>query len=173
MAVQEKEFLQLLHQQEGRLFRIAWAMLNNEADAFDVLQETVEAAWRHRWQLHGGSAAFPAWIKRILINRSLNLLKKRQREVLVDPIDQVNWLQSAPTNIDVESMVLWDSLHQLRLEYRQVLVMRYLADLTFPQIARVLKVPLSTVKTWHIRALESIREHMQTETHENSKVVLR
>ena len=41
----EKEFLKLLHNEEGRLLRIAWAMLGQESDAWDVLQEAVEQAW--------------------------------------------------------------------------------------------------------------------------------
>ena len=56
--LQEQDFIELLQKEEGKLLRIAWAMLGQESDAWDVLQEAVEQAWRHRRQLQGGPAAF-------------------------------------------------------------------------------------------------------------------
>ncbi len=60
----EDEFLRLLKKEEGKLFRIALAVLGNEEDAWDSMQQTVEKAWTKRSTLKGGAAAFPAWIKR-------------------------------------------------------------------------------------------------------------
>ncbi len=47
----EQQFLELLHQEEGKLFYIAWGILGQESDAWDVLQQSVEKAWRNRNKL--------------------------------------------------------------------------------------------------------------------------
>ena len=44
-CLDEKTFLELLHKCEGRLFRVGWAILGQESDAWDALQETVDQAW--------------------------------------------------------------------------------------------------------------------------------
>lgn len=61
------EFLRLLQEQEGRLYRIAMAITGSDADAWDALQGAVEGAVRSLPELQGGADAFPSWIRRIVV----------------------------------------------------------------------------------------------------------
>ena len=126
----EKEFLKLLHNEEGRLLRIAWAMLGQESDAWDVLREAVEQAWRHRRELKGGASAFPSWIRRIVVNRALNMLRNKKRLILLEPEMLSNHEPAASPEADVEAQLIWDEVAELDQRQRQIIILRYLADLT-------------------------------------------
>lgn len=81
----DREFEHLVRSQVGRLFRIAWGILGQESDAWDALQEATLAAYKSRQQLQGGAEAFPAWFRRALINRCLNMLRARRNVLPTEP----------------------------------------------------------------------------------------
>lgn len=64
----QEEFLHLLQEHEGRLYRIALAITGRDADAWDALQDAVESAVRSLPELQGGAQAFPGWMRRIVVN---------------------------------------------------------------------------------------------------------
>lgn len=142
----EDEFLRLLKIEEGRLYRIALAILANEQDAWDSLQQTAEKAWKNRDSLQGGATAFPAWIKKILVRQSLNLLRSRQRQIPTDP-QKMNAILGLPMTNQPDAGVIWDLVLELGPEHRKVVALRYLGDLSLPDIAAELGVPLGTVKS--------------------------
>ena len=162
--MQETDFMQLMQANQGRLFRIAWAIVGREEDAHDILQETAERGWRCRMQLQGGAQAFPAWIKRIAVNRSINWLKKHRRELLVDPTSGGAWLNYSPVVVASDTLDLWDALRQLPFEQRQTLVLKCLADQTLPEIARALGTPLGTIKSRYARGLSAMRELLSSDS---------
>ncbi len=159
--MQENEFIQLLQKEEGKLLRIAWAILGQESDAWDALQEAVEQAWRHRGNLKGGSASFPHWIRQILINRAINHLHYKKRLVLMEtnmiPEDK---LFPSPEE-DIVSQDVWETIYSLDENHRKVVVLRYLADLSLQEISVELEVPLSTVKSRLYRALDRLRNNLE------------
>jgi len=150
----EQQFLELLHQEEGKLFYIAWGILGQESDAWDVLQQSVEKAWRNRNKLKGGSSAFPAWIRRILVNQSLDTLRSSKRTIPVEPSDLVEMLSG---EVVPEGPAIWEMVALLDQEHRQVVFMRYLGDLALKDIAAELQIPLGTVKSRLNRALKRLK----------------
>jgi RNA polymerase sigma-70 factor (ECF subfamily) len=155
----EREFVDLLQREEGKLLRIAWAMLGQESDAWDVLQGAIEQAWRHRRQLQGGPAAFPGWIRRIVVNRAIDQLRSRKRLILLDPAALPEGEPTLPVpEADLEARALWEELKVLEPGQRQVLVLRYLADLSLQEIADEVGIPLGTVKSRLYRALAHLRK---------------
>lgn len=125
----DREFEHLVRSQAGRLFRIAWGILGQESDTWDALQEATLTAYKSRQQLQGGADAFPAWFRRVLINRCLNMLRARRKVQQVD------------------RLVVWEALSSLESDQRQVVMLRYLADLSTEQVAEALQIPAGTVKS--------------------------
>ncbi len=166
----EDEFLKLLKKEEGKLFRIALAILGNEQDAWDSMQQTVEKAWTKRSTLRGGPAAFPSWIKKILVNESLNLLKTRKRATPMDPQEMLAILD-IHENDETDISQVWDVVLELGPEHRKVIVLRYLGDLSLNQIAAELGISLGTVKsrlhTAHTRMREKLQDNnLKGENHD-------
>ncbi len=154
----EQEFLELLHQEEGKLFYIAWGILGQESDAWDVLQLTAEKAWRNRNKLKGGSSAFPAWIRRILVNQSLDSLRSNKRTI---PIEPSNLLAMLPDEVEPKERAIWEVVALLDQEHRQVLFMRYLGDLALKDIAVELQIPIGTIKSRLNRVLKRLKEKLE------------
>ena len=157
----EQEFLELLHKEEGKLFCIAWGILGQESDAWDALQQTVEKAWRNRKKLKCGNVAFPAWIRRILINQSLNSLRCNKRTIPVEPSDLIEMVPGE--KIDPEVSTIWEVVKSLDKEHRQIVVLRYLGDLALKDIAQELGIPLGTVKSRLNRALKRLKEILEAD----------
>lgn len=152
----EKQFLEILHREQNQLYGIALSIMKSEADAWDVLQWTVEQAWKKRATLRGGAAAFPAWIKRILVNRCLNLLKARQYVVVVEPHVLNTFQRDNPREQD--AWMIWHLVDSLDEDHRQVVVLRYLGDLSLNEISSELGIPPGTVKSRLHIALQRLKQ---------------
>lgn len=158
----EDEFLRLLKTEEGKLYRIALAILGNEHDAWDSLQQTAEKAWFKRSSLNGGLPAFPAWIKKILINQSLNILRTRNRQIPTDPQEMAGMLDlpfKNDTQGDID--IIWDLVLELGPEHRTVIALRYLGYLSLQEIASQLGISPGTVKSRLYTAHTRLRQKLQ------------
>lgn len=150
----EDEFFNLLRPEQGKLYRTAWAILGNEADARDALQEAVIRAYRAFGQLKGGAAAFPSWIRRILVNQCSLILRKRSRVI---PVERPEELVPEATDTIPEGSDVWEAVSRLPDHYRSVVVLRFLQDLPLEEIAAALNIPLGTVKSRLHAALKQLR----------------
>ena len=161
----QERFLSLLIQQEGRLYRIALAITGRDADAWDALQDAVEAALCNLHDLRGGEEAFPGWMKRIVVNRSINLLRSRRRNVPVDPSGALEPALDPlpPPQESVAAREIWGLVEALDPGQREVVALRYLGDLSLEEIALRLELPLGTVKSRLHRALARLREQVGDE----------
>lgn len=165
----ESTFIELLRQCEGRLFRIGWAILGQESDAWDAVQETVERAWRYRKDLKGGSNSFVSWIHRIHINCCIKQIHNKKRVV---SMDLENLPEPEPTSSveeDIEMRAVWDIVKSLDTPHRQVIALRFLGDMSLQELADGLNIPLGTVKSRLNRALSKLREHF--DEHEERRVI--
>lgn len=165
----DKRFLELLHKEEGKLFRIALAILGSEADAWDALQQAVEQAWRKRSTLRGSAAVFPAWIKKITVNCSINLLHARERVIPVDPCFFTPAAAGQDHASAVDTAMIWQLVAELGPEFRKVIALRYLGGLSLEEVAQALKIPVGTVKsrlnTAHKRLKDLLDDEVKGEVH--------
>ena len=74
----------LMRRHNGRLFRVARAILKDDAAAEDALQDAYIQAFRRSAQFRG-DAELTTWLTRIVINQALMVLRKRKREPIVVP----------------------------------------------------------------------------------------
>lgn len=155
----EQEFFALLQPEQGKLYRTAWAILGNEADARDALQEAVIRAYRAFRQLRGGPAAFPAWMRRILVNQATQILRRRAKVIPVERPEDLS-PESVVDGIPEESQV-WDAVRRLDERYRAVVVLRFLNDMSLEDIAQALDIPVGTVKSRLHVAMKRLREMLQ------------
>src|SRR5690349_15080496 len=63
------------------MYNVGYRITGNEADAEDVLQEAFISAFKNL-ESYRGDASFGSWIKKIVINKAINLLKKRKLELM-------------------------------------------------------------------------------------------
>lgn len=166
----EDRFFALFKPEAGRLYRTAWAILGNEADAGDAVQETTIRAYRAFDQLKGGAVAFPAWIRRILVNTCTQIIRKRTRVIPVERPEDLSDERATDMELSMEGDV-WDAVRDLDERYRAVVVLRFLNDMQLEDIATALDIPLGTVKSRLHTALKMLRAKLQADNGERRGAV--
>jgi RNA polymerase sigma-70 factor (ECF subfamily) len=130
------------------VYRLSFAILGNEADARDAMQDTLVAAWR---QLRGlrDAERFDAWLQRIVVNAARQLIRTKQRrrtrEIPASTVESITAMP-APANRD-DAAILDAALAVLPVETRSILVLHHLDGLGLAELAEILRVPQGTVKS--------------------------
>lgn len=148
--MKKKEFSEKVSTYKYQLYVVAFAVLKNEADAQDAVCSAILKAWEHLDQLKD-TRKFKAWLIAITKNEALQL-KRRRLELPGD--DKVEMLLN-PVHDSYNE--LWDVVQDLKEEYRLVIVLFYYNDLSVREIAKVLNIPVGTVKSRLNRGRELIR----------------
>lgn len=120
----------------------------------DLMQETYMKAINYLEHYRIGTN-FNAWISRIARNTALNLLKKRNREDVVDPTEGI-FLNQGFT----ENRMLDFALDLLTDLEREIVVYRIVLNYTFKQISKILNIPLGTVFWNYQKAISKIKKEL-------------
>lgn len=172
-------FETLMRRHNGRLFRVARAMLKDDAEAEDALQEAYLEAYRHIGK-YRGDAQLATWLTRIVINQALMHLRKQKRDRVVVPIaepqrrtddaariasaslgDVVDEKSESPPSATLRAeirQILERKIDELPVAFRTVFVMREVEDMTVQETAECLSIPDATVRTRLFRARALLRE---------------
>jgi len=162
----------MMRRYNGRLFRVARAILKDDAAAEDVLQDAYLDAYKHMSDYRGG-AALGTWLTRIVINHALMRLRKERRHSVVVPFG--NWESDdshaeeavkderaespAGATLRAEIRALIErGIDRLPIAFRTVFVMREIEDMTVEETAACLHLPPATVRTRLFRARALLRE---------------
>jgi RNA polymerase sigma factor (sigma-70 family) len=150
------------------MYNTALRIVNNTADAEDILQESFSDAFRSL-ESFKHNATFGAWLKRIVINKSINKVKRERKkwvEVDMGHIDSFA-IYEEPEIDESEFVYRVDSIKKgiqlLPDGYRTVLSLHLLENYKHEEIAEMLGISHATVRTQYIRAkkklLDIIREN--------------
>jgi RNA polymerase sigma-70 factor (ECF subfamily) len=168
---------QLVLHHQRRAFNVAYRMLGDYDEALDVTQETFVQAHRALGRFRG-EARFGNWLLTIAVNQCRNRLKQWKRRArsrhdsLSEPIggEGSDLLRELPDpgatafealeGRQLEELVREEMQH-VDEEYRIVLVLRELQDVAYEEIARMLGVPVGTVKSRLHRGRAELRERLR------------
>ena len=158
----DEAFAPLLERYKGKVFRLAFSILRNETHAEDATQDVLVKIWNGLPAYHRG-ASLSTWIYTITRNTCLTELKRRDRHPSVslqEPDMELasGWipaLQSADPEPGLEMDVAF-LLAKLPENYRQVIILFYLEQKAYEEVALMLGIPLGTVKTLRFRAKKEL-----------------
>lgn len=155
---------------ERHIYGLTLRMLGHSEDARDATQETFISAYTNLKHFRG-DAKFSSWIYRIALNVCHSRLRRRSRrgDVSLDEQFEAVGFEPASPQASIEEQMLGDqvSIHVRRAlgaipaEMRQVIVMKEYQDLKFHEIAEILDIPLSTVKTRMYTGLKELRKRLE------------
>ena len=137
---------------ERLLYSISWSLLSNNDDCADAVQETLAKAWQSRDSLKNPKA-FRPWMTRIMVNTCNDMLRSRKRQRWV-PLEEDMAVVQPPEASDFD---MGAALGRLSPDHRAVVVLHYLEGYKVREIADMLGIPSSTVKT----RLMLARVHLQ------------
>jgi len=171
-------FEQLMRHHNTALFRAARAIVRDDADAEDVVQEGYLSAYRHLAQFRA-DARLSTWLTRIVINHALGRLRARRRDNVVallddrppggaEPMEQA--MDEDPhASPEASAMraelrrLLEKKIDALPLAFRAAFILREVEEMTIDEAAECLGVPAATVRTRVFRARALLRESLAEE----------
>lgn len=146
------------------MFNICYRITNDRDDAEDVLQESFVSAFKNL-SSYNGTASFGAWLKRIVINKSLNFIKKNTVEVV--PIEDHDRYEIADTEQEYEFLHSVEDVKKaielLPDGYRLVFSLYLLEGYDHREIAEILDITESTSKSQYNRSKKKLREILNKE----------
>ena len=161
---EREAFRHLVERYQDVLYGTAVLMTGDRALAEEYVQEALLAAWRG---IHGFRIGHPVkpWLVRILVNA---IVSQRRRPVVATvPLEDHSQADSEPEPAEAAEAQLnreeiRQALEGLNPDQRQVVVLRFFADLTVPQLAEAIGVREGTVKSRLHRALGQLRDQLAT-----------
>lgn len=147
------------------MYNIAYRMVGHVGEAEDILQETFIEAFTNIKRFRAESS-FGAWIKKIVVNRSINYLKKK-KPVLIEEIDENAAIvyEQEDQNIQYTIAQIHQAINKLSEGYRVVLSLYLLEGYDHAEIAQVLNITESTSKSQYNRAKAKVREIIKNQNY--------
>jgi RNA polymerase sigma-70 factor (ECF subfamily) len=147
-------FATLVERHQTRVYNLALRVTGNPEDAADATQDAFIQALRKLSSFRGDSA-FTTWMHRVTVNACYDILRKRRRQPMLhvvsdDPDGPTH--EPGPPQADhadevTGSLDAQEALRHVPDEYRAVLVLADVHDLPFQEIAKILEIPIGTVKS--------------------------
>src|SRR5690242_39273 len=159
----------IMRRYNQRLYRVARAILRNNAEAEDVMQDAYVRAYQHLRQ-YSGRSPFGAWLTRIAVNEALARLRSRGRvqelEAMTNGDAQDLVLISNEKSPEQQAsaremnQLLEEAIMALPVPYRTVLMMRDVEEMTTADTAAALDLTEENVKVRLHRARHVLREEL-------------
>ena len=166
VSVDEETFSAIVEQYTDYAYNIAYRMLNNAADAEDVVQEAFISAYRAREKFRG-DAAVTTWLYRIVVNAALMKLRKERRsQQMVQPgleeMEVADWSpgpEAEVLNLELKER-LEEAIGLLPQDLRVAVVLRDVQQLSNEEAAKILDVTVSAFKARLHRGRLLLRGHL-------------
>lgn len=154
----------LLREIEGHVYKTAFYILHNEQDALDASQEALIRVYT-KIGSYEEKAQFKTWVQRIVTNICIDKFRRTKPTVSIDEHEMV--FKDNKHNVEREVMSgylaedIREAIDQLPEHHRTVIVLRYLQDFSYNEIADSLDLPLNTVKSYLFRARQQLQNRLQ------------
>ena len=165
-----------MRQHNRMLFRTARAILHDDAEAEDALQDAYVLAYQAMGKFRG-EAKVSTWLARIVANEALQRLRKsKRRDAIVplrssDNLEEINAIPEGNMSKGPERSagraemrkLLEKRIDALPDAYRPVFMLRAVEELSVEETAEVLQIPAATVRSRFFRARSLLRESLAAE----------
>lgn len=175
LAGESMAFALLMRRFNGRLYRLARAIVGNDAEAEDALQEAYLNAYRSLRQFRGDSS-LATWLSRLVVNECLGRMRRsarRQNVIPMTPAPAEGEIEAVPSDeagspdaaADRAQMraILERRIDALPESFRAVFLLRSVEELSVEETADCLGIPAETVRSRHFRAKSLLREALARE----------
>ena len=160
----QRAFAELYRLTAPHLYAVALRILREGAAAEEVLQESFVNVWHHAASYVAAKSQPLTWLTSIVRNRCLDRLRRREIDTVTmdDDGEGVNIAAEGPTPLELllagtDALAVRRCVEALEGGAKQAIALAFYQGLSHSELARHLKQPLGTVKSWVRRALERLR----------------
>lgn len=147
--ITQEELSALIMDNKDGMYRLAFSILRNDADAQDAVSDAIVLAFEKCHQLRKRSSA-KSWLMQILVNSSKKIAVQSNKYVLLE--NEIQYEQAEEFKDDD----MWETVMELDEEFREVVVLYYYEQFSVREIGKMLRVPEGTVKSRLARAREKL-----------------
>ncbi|MDQ0339601.1 RNA polymerase sigma-70 factor (ECF subfamily) [Caldalkalibacillus uzonensis] len=153
--------IQLLREIESPLYRTAYYMLGHEQDALDMTQEALIRIYKNINRFEQ-KAQFKTWAQRIVTNLCIDYCRQKKTVISTDQHEHLlRQHHYHHVERELEQSILKgeieQAINQLNEQQRAVVILRYLQDFSYQEIADALDLPINTVKSHLFRARKELQ----------------
>jgi len=169
----ESAFEAIFHQYHNLVRRTAIGIVNDGNLAEDVVQDVFVSAWRSRYTFDPKKGKLATWLYRITVNQCARYRRKKiMPSTSLEDVQARGFQLAAETDCssgspDPEAYAEYDrmmaAVRSLNGNHRPVIILRYLNDLPYSEIAKALDIPLGTVKSRLNEAIKILRKEFNGE----------
>lgn len=163
-------FNEIVDRYKDRLMNAIYRMIQSEQEAEDIVQETFLRVYQHR-KSFDFRHCFSTWLYTIALNLARNELRKRKRFKFFDIFD----MQGHENEIAVEMKlpsnlpnVLEQAITSLPEKYKMAFILRDVQEQPYEEVAKIMNIPLGTVKSRVNRARALLREKLKPRMEESN-----
>jgi len=163
-------FNDIVDRYKNRLMNTIIRMVNSQQEAEDIVQETFLRVYQHR-NSFDFRHCFSTWLYTIALNLARNELRKRKRFKFFDIFD----MQGHESEISVEmklpsnlSKVLEKAIESLPDKYKTAFILRDIQEQPYEEVAKIMSIPLGTVKSRVNRARALLRDKLKPRMEESN-----
>ncbi|WBX72559.1 RNA polymerase sigma factor [Tenacibaculum pacificus] len=150
------------------MYNTSYRILKDDFEAEDIIQEAFLTAFT-KLNTFKGEVSFGAWLKRIVINKSLTQLKKNNRyetvKMEVIPNSEIEEPEIDYTSLDVKQVM--NCLLKLKENYRIILTLNLIEGYDYEEISQILNYTNENVRTTISRAKKKLKQEILTKTTKN------
>ena len=160
-------FTELFRQQESRVYRLAFTILQNKQDAEDAVQDVFLRIFE-QIKKYRGDSSFQTWLTAVVVNTCRDKLRRQKvRRAL-----SLDWIRgyASQQNMDEElfrrqqRQQLWTLVHQLEEKYRLPAILHYYERIPCDEVAHILGLRTSTVYSRLNNARHKLRAMLQAQS---------
>ncbi len=154
----ETGFVEIIDRYLKVILNIAYRMGHRIEDAEDIAQGVFIKVYENL-DRYNPRYKFFSWLYRIAVNESINALKKQQGTITLDP-QQENNARTPDEQYDFEAKnnAIHLAIAKLKNEYRIIIILKHLQELSYAEIAEILEIPEKTVKSRLYTARQLLRD---------------
>lgn len=151
----QRAFEVLINSVKTKLYKTGMAILKNDDDVCDAIQETLFSAYKNLSTLQN-QEYFSTWITRILINKCYDIIKKGQKLSYLNDKIEANFQTDSYYDKYKEDSIVENVLEKIEPDLKLITVLYYYDEVSVREISEMLNIPEGTVKSRLSRARDKI-----------------
>ena len=168
-------FTRLVERHRQRVYNLCLRLLGDADDAADAAQDTFVSVFT-KLDRFRGDAAFTTWMHRIAVNACYDVTRRRRRQPMLRlagdgdaPVEETGSPVPDPADELAGTRDVVAALRAIPEEFRTAVVLADLQDLSYEEVAKVLDVPIGTVKSRVHRGRVALARAMGLESREHDR----
>ena len=151
----KNEFCENIRLYEKSMYSLAFSIVKNNADAAEVISESILRAYKNIQTLKKADS-FKPWILRIIHNTAVEMIRKNSKIIPMEETPDIP--DDSPENDITIRLSVREAVNSLKQPYRTVVILFYYENLSVSKIAQITSTNIGTVKKQLSRARKMLRE---------------